>query len=445
MFEALAIHRIHFAFTISFHYIFPQLSMGLALLLVMMKTMALRKKDPVWDSAARLTGKIFAITFLMGVVTGIPMEFQFGMNWAPFSKAAGGVIGHTLAMEGMYAFFLESSFIGLFLFGEKRLGPKGHWFAALMVFVGAWLSGWFIIATNAWMQHPVGYTLGANGEILLESFWSLVINHWAIWEYVHNMSGAVITGSFAVTALGAFYLLKKKHVEVAKRLVGLGVVVGTAACLFQLAPSGHAQAMLVAKHQPATLAAMEGLFETQKGAPLSLMGVPNAEEERLDYAIRIPKMLSMLATMNPNGEVKGLKDFPKEDWPDQLFLLFHSYHAMVGLGMFFIGLTLFSLWLLWKRRLFETRWLLMIWALAFPLPIVANTLGWMTAELGRQPWLIFGLMRTADGSSTNVPMSVLIFSLVGFVLLYSLLALLFVFMISKIVQQGPSQGDHHAA
>lgn len=443
MFEALAVQRLHFAFTATFHYLFPQLTMGLALLLVVLKTRALQTQDETWNRAARLIGRIFGISFLMGVVTGIPMEFQFGMGWSAFSKAAGGVIGQTLAMEGTFAFFLESSFIGLFVFGEKRLGPKGHWFASFMVFLGSWLSGYFIVATNAWMQHPVGYRLGENGEILLDSFWSLLVNRWAFWEYIHTMSGAVITGSFAVAALGAFYLLKGKHAEVAKRYVRVGVVAGAVSSLFQLMPSGHHQAQLVAKHQPATLAAMEGLFDTEVGAPLSLAGLPNMEEERLDYAIRIPKMLSLLIDFKTDTEVKGLKEFPKEDRPDLVPLLFQSYHAMVALGMYFIGLMLLSLWMLRGGKLFENRWLLRALAFSFPLPFLANSLGWMTAELGRQPWLIHGLMRTAEGSSPSVSAGLGIFSLAGFTAIYLLLFVLFVFLIAREIQHGP-EGESHA-
>ena len=208
--DALTIHRLHFAFTVTFHYIFPQLTMGLALLLVVLKTMALRTGNEHYNRAARFWARIFAINFAMGVVTGIPMEFQFGTNWARFSKSAGGVIGQTLAMEGVFSFFLESSFLGLFLFGEKRLGPKGHWFAGFLVFLGSWLSGFFIVATDAWMQHPVGYALGPHGEILLSSFWALLLNPWLFWQYLHNMIGAVVTGSFAMAAVGAFYLLVKR-------------------------------------------------------------------------------------------------------------------------------------------------------------------------------------------------------------------------------------------
>src|SRR5580765_481302 len=209
--DALTLHRLHFAFTVTFHYLFPQLTMGLALLILVLKTMALRTGNEHYHHAARFWAKIFAVNFAMGVVTGIPMEFQFGTNWSAFSKVAGGVIGQTLAMEGVFSFFLESSFLGLFLFGERRLGPLGHWFASLMVFVGSWLSGYFIIATDAWMQHPVGYEVAQDGHMQLTSLWSLLLNQWALWQYAHNMLAAVVTGSFVMSALGAFYLLSHQH------------------------------------------------------------------------------------------------------------------------------------------------------------------------------------------------------------------------------------------
>ena len=273
--DANKLDRIQFAFTITYHYLFPQLTMGLAPLIVIFKTLAIWKKDERWNETARFWGKIFGITFLFGVVTGIPMEFQFGTNWATFSKYAGGVIGQTLAMEGMFAFFLESSFIGLFLFGEKRLGQKLHWLSAVLLFVGTWLSGWFIIATNAWMQHPVGYATTADGSVQLTSFWSLVLNEWAVYQYMHNMGGAVVTGSFAVAALGAFYILSRKQIEYGKLFMKVGVIAGCISSIWMLAPSGDLQGRMVAKHQPVTLAAMEGLFESAEGAPLVLIAQPD--------------------------------------------------------------------------------------------------------------------------------------------------------------------------
>ena len=270
--SAVDIHRLHFAFTITFHYLFPQLTMGLALLIVVLKSLALWKRDDLSNKAARFWGRIFALNFAMGVVTGIPMEFQFGTNWAAFSKSAGGVIGQTLAMEGVFSFFLESSFLGLFLFGEKRLGPTLHWLSAVLVFLGSWLSGYFIIVTNAWTQHPVGYEIGTTGELVLTSIRELLLNPWIFWQYLHNMTAAVVTGSFVMAGLGAFYLLMKQHEEYGRLFVRVGVVAGLAATLLMVFPTGDGQGRMVALHQPVTLAAVEGRFESAAGAPLALVG-----------------------------------------------------------------------------------------------------------------------------------------------------------------------------
>jgi len=277
--DALTVHRLHFAFTITYHYLFPQLTMGLALLILILKTMALRTGNEHYNRAVRFWAKIFGINFALGVVTGIPMEFQFGTNWAAFSKAAGGVIGQTLAMEGVFSFFLESSFLGLLLFGEKRLGPRGHWFAALMVFIGSWLSGYLIIATNAWMQHPVGYTLGPQGEILLSDFWALLLNPWALWQYAHNMNGAVLTGCFVMASVGAFYLLSHKYEEYGRTFVRIAVIVGVVSSVLQIFPTGDAQGRMVALHQPVTLAAMEGRFLGLPAIAVSLAGKAGAHFE----------------------------------------------------------------------------------------------------------------------------------------------------------------------
>ncbi len=308
--QALDVHRLHFAFTITFHYIFPQLTMGLALLLVYLKTKALRTNDDHYNRAARFWGRIFGINFAVGVVTGIPMEFQFGTNWAAFSKAAGGVIGQTLAMEGVFSFFLESSFLGLFLFSEKRLGRIGHWLSAFPVFLGSWLSGYFIVATDAWMQHPTGYRLGADGAIELASFWELLLNKWALWQYAHTMLGAVQTGCFVMAAVGAFYLLTKRDEIYGRTFVKAGVLVGTIAALLQLFPTGDMQGKLIAKNQPATLAAMEGLFESRQGAPLAILGQPDVEKRKLDNSLEIPSMLSFLTYRQWRADVKGLSEFP---------------------------------------------------------------------------------------------------------------------------------------
>ncbi len=443
--SALDIHRFHFAFTVTYHYLFPQLTMGLALLIVILKSIALRSGDEHYHRAARFWAKIFGINFAIGVVTGIPMEFQFGTNWAEFSRAAGGVIGQTLAMEGVFSFFLESTFLGLFLFGEKRLGPIGHWISAVLVFIGSWLSGYLIVATDAWMQHPVGYRVLSNGEIALSSFWGLVLNRWALAQYAHNMIGAVQTGCFVMAAVGAFYILSKRELFYGKTFLRIGVYVGIIAAVLQLFPTGDIQGKLVADHQPVTLAAMEGLFVSQEGAPLAILGQPDVQKRRLDNPLEIPSMLSFLTYREWKGHVRGLDSFPESDWPDTIELLYYSYHVMVGLGTLFIAIMGLAAILLWRQKLFETRWLLWIVMLSAPLPYIANTAGWMTAELGRQPWLIYGVMRTAHGFSPRVAAGNAWFTLIGFMGMYTLLSILWLFLVYREIEQGPEPEIVHAA
>jgi cytochrome d ubiquinol oxidase subunit I len=439
--DGLTVHRIQFAFTVTFHYLFPQLTMGLALLIVVLKTLAIRSGNPHYDDAARFWGRIFGINFVIGVVTGIPMEFQFGTNWAQFSKMAGGVIGQTLAMEGLFSFFLESTFLGAFLFGEKRLGPRLHWLAAFLVFLGSWLSGFFIIATNAWMQHPVGYTVNPDGSFSLAGLTALLTNPWLIWQYLHNMTAAVVTASAVMTALGAFYLLSHQFENFGRTFVRIGVTAGLIASSLMLFPTGDQQGRNVATYQPVTLAAMEGLFRNEKGAPLVLLGQPDLAQLKLDNPIEVPRVLSFLTYRRWKAEVHGLTEFPKDQWPDNIALLYYTYHIMVGLGTIFIGVFALSAFLLYRGRLYDTP--LILWALMLmaPFPYIATTAGWMTAELGRQPWLVHGLMRTAAGSSTQVSVGNGLFTLLGFMGMYSVLAVLFLFLIYLEVQRGPGGGD----
>lgn len=435
--SALLIHRLHFAFTVTYHYLFPQITMGLAPLIFIFKSLALCKRDERYNQAARFWGKIFAVNFLFGVITGIPMEFQFGTNWAKFAQYSGGVIATALAMEGVFAFFLESSFLGIFLFGEKRFGQKIHWLSACMVFLGSWLSGFFIIVTDAWMQHPVGYEIGADGAAHLKSFWSLLFNEWALWQYLHNMGGALVTGSFAMAALGAFYLLSHKQEEYGRLFLRMGVTAAAIAAIFQLWPSGDGQGKLVVKYQPVTLAAMEGLFHTKAGAPIVLIGQPDTEKQRLDNPIYVPKVLSFITHRRWEAEVKGLNDFPQDQWPDNIPLLYYSYHIMVGLGTIFIAITMIAARLLWKQTLFNAHWMLWTLMLSFPFPYIANTAGWITAEIGRQPWVVHGLMRTEHGFSFNVAAGNALFTLIGFMGMYTLLSMLFLLLMWREIEHGP--------
>src|SRR5579883_417757 len=429
--------RIQFAFTIGYHYLFPQFTMGLALLLVILKILYLVRKDERYNTAVHFWGKIFAITFVVGVVTGIPMEFQFGTNWAAFSSYAGGIIAQTLAMEGAFAFFLESAFLGLFLFGEQTIGQKGHLIATILVWLGTWLSGGFIIASNAWMQHPVGYTY-ANGRLNISDWGAVMTNPWILAQYLHTMSGAVVTGAFMMTGLGAYYLLARREIDYGRMFVTLGVIVGLIASVFQLYPSGDMAGLQVTRYQPTKLAAMEGLFQTQSGAGIVILGQPDASKGTIDNPIIIPNVLSFLTYRQWTAVVQGINAFPPDQRPDSIEALYYNYHIMVGLGTIFIAIMGLALFLLWRRWLFQARWMLWILMLATPFPYIANTAGWFTAELGRQPWVVFGLMRTVHGSSPLLSTGNIIFTLLGFAGIYLLLGLLYVLLVVSEALSGPT-------
>lgn len=439
------IHRLHFAFTITFHYLFPQLTMGLALLIVVLKTVALRTGSEDWDRAARFWGRIFGINFVFGVVTGIPMEFQFGTNWARFSRLSGGVIGQPLAMEGVFSFFLESAFLGLFLYGEKRLSKMAHWFSAVMVFLGSWISGFFIIVTDAWMQHPVAYERLPNGQFEVLSFWKLLLNPWGLLQYAHNMTGAVVTASFVMAAVGAFYILDSRMADFGRIFVKVGVISGCISTILIIFPTGDLHGKYVAHHQPAAMAAMEGLFKSETGAGIVLMGQPNEETGEIDNPIVVNNVLSFLIYGTVKAEVQGLDRFPRDQWPSALPLLFYAYHIMAGLGTYFVLLMVIAAFLLWRGRLYTTRSLLWLLLISFPLPYIANTAGWMTAEIGRQPWLIYGLMRTSEGYSNTVSAGNGLFTLIGFMGLYALLGLLFTVLVYREISRGPAPSERLVA
>lgn len=444
MTSALLYDRLQFAFTATFHYLFPQLTMGLALLLLYLRSRALATDDEHYQHVADFWTGIFALNFGFGVVTGIPLEFQFGTNWARFSNFAGGVIGQTLAMEGVFAFFLESSFLGILLF-RTRFSRRVQWLAAFMLFVGSWLSGYFILATNAWMQHPVAYRVGEDGRVFVDSLSGLLTNPWLFWQFTHNMTAAVVTASCAVAAVGAYYLLSGQFLPYAKTFLRTGVVVGAIASVLMIFPTGHGNAKQVFDHQPVKGAAFEGLFTTERGAGLYLMGQPNVETMTIDNPIEIPGALSFLVYKDLYAKVKGLDAFPRDQWPDNLPLLYYAYHVMAGVGTILavtFGLALLSLW---RGRLYNMKWLLWLLMLSAPFPYIATSAGWMTAELGRQPWLVYGLLRTADGTSPLVHSGNALFTLIGFLGLYLLLGLLFVVLLGKKIQRGPDSTGPQAA
>jgi cytochrome d ubiquinol oxidase subunit I len=426
MSDPLFWHRLQFGFTITFHYLFPQLTMGLALLVLLFRFRG-------EEEAARFWLRVLGINFAVGVVTGVPMEFQFGTNWARFSSFAGGVIGQTLAMEGTFAFFLESSFLALAIYGEKRLGRRKHLAAVAALFAGSWISGYFIIVTNAFMQHPRGHAL-VDGRLQLVDFAAFLFNPWAIWEYLHNMCASVITAAFVVAGIGAFWTLEGRVRDGAPSL-RMGVIAGLAACALQLFPTGDRQGKLLAEHQPVALAAMEGVFRAEKFADLAIIGQPDVDRQRLENPVFVPGMLSFLAYGSFGTTVRGLADFPRDQWPDNIELLYYAYHVMVGLGTLFIALMLAAAWQLWRGRF--TRPMLWLLMLAIPFPYIANTAGWMVAELGRQPWLVYGLMRTAEGTSQHVSAGDVAFTTLGFSGLYALLSIVFLFVVGREIARGP--------
>ncbi len=449
--EAVFAGRIQFAFTIMFHYLFPILTMGLGVFLAVLSTLAWRTGKPVYAEAARFWARIFAINFAIGVVTGIPMEFQFGTNWSRFSAFGGGIFGQTLPMEGVYAFFLESGFLGLFLFGEKRVSRGLHWMAGMGVAAGSLLSGYFIVATDAWMQHPVGFTLNAQGRPVLQSFWAVLLNPYAGWQYLHTINGALVTAAFVTGGIGAFYLLLGRHAEFARMTVKGAVVSGLILAILQVFPTGDMDSKNVVRYQPVKLASMEGLFQTEQGAPLAILGMPDTQHRRLIDPVLAPDVLSFLAYGEFHSSVAGLNQYSKDLWPP-VELTYYAYHIMVGLGSCFILIMLLGTLLLWRGGLYHQRWFLWILMLSVPFPYIANEAGWVVAEVGRQPWLIYGMLRTSAGSSPNVAAGETIFTLLGFAGLYFVLGLLFLLLVGRVIAQGPaggpparpSLGDHGA-
>jgi len=437
-------NRLQFAFTVIYHYLFPQLTMGLAWFLVYWKWQALRTGEEKYNQAARFWAKIFGLNFTIGVVTGIPMEFQFGTNWADFTRYSGGVIGQTLAMEGMFAFFLESALVGALIWGEKKLGPRNHFLAAIGVALGSWISGFFIIATNSFMQHPVGYLIAPDGSLGLASLSTFLLNPWALIQFAHNQTASVVTGSFVVASMGAFYTLRNVYPTQAGLYLRAGTFAGLIASLLVAFPTGDQQAKMVGDYQPVTLAAMEGRFVGGEMAGVNVIGQPNVKERRLDNPIVIPGALSFLAYGTFQSYVHGLEEYPENTWPDNIELLYYSFHLMITMGTIFILIMVCANFQRWRGCLDSTRWLLWVLMLSFPFPYIANTLGWMTAELGRQPWLVYDLFQTRDGYSKVVSNGDTIFTLIGFTGLYFVLGLLFLYLVGREIYHGPEdEGSSH--
>ncbi|HMD03363.1 MAG TPA: cytochrome ubiquinol oxidase subunit I, partial [Candidatus Baltobacteraceae bacterium] len=400
---------------------------------------AWRTGDERTAQSAAFWTRIFAVNFVAGVVTGIPMEFQFGTNWAAFSAKAGSVVGQPLAMEGLYAFFLESVFLGILLFGRERVSPALYTASAACVWLGSWLSGYFIVVTDAWMQHPVGYALLPDGRIEMTSLWSVLNSKFAIWQYAHVIAAALTAGGFIVAGVGAFYLLARRDEGYGHRFLRVGVPVALVASLAVLG-AGDLNGADVTEFQPIKLAAMEGLFESTRNAPLAIIGMPDVANRKLIDPIVVPGMLSALAYGDFSAGVKGLTAYATELWPP-VELTYYAYHIMVGLGTIFIGVTALAAFLLFRKKLFSNRPMLWLLMLSMPFPYIANEAGWVVTEVGRQPWIIYGLMRTAKGVSPNVAGGEMVFTLIGFIAMYFLIGVLFLYLTLREIGLGP---DEHA-
>ncbi len=434
--------RLQFALTIMFHYIYPPLSMGLGLIMVIAEGLYLVKGEERYKTMAKFWTKIFALTFAVGVATGIVMEFEFGTNWATYSRFVGDVFGSALAAEGVFAFFLESGFLALLLFGWDRIGKKLHFFSTLMVCLGAHFSAVWIVVANSWMQTPAGYHIvgeGLRARAEITDFWQMVFNPSSIVRLSHVVVGTWAAGAFLVMSIAAFYLLKKRHISFAKTSLKIALPIALISCILQLI-LGDLSGKVVAKYQPLKLAAFEGLFETTKAAPMTLFGLVNEKEQRIDYAVQIPKLLSYLSFNDKEAEVVGLNAFPKKDWP-KTASVFQIYRVMIFCWAIMFSLSIWGVFLWIRGQLFTSRKTL--WALTFAVlaPQIANQAGWIAAEMGRYPWIVYNLLRISEGLSKSVVASQVLGSIIMFGIVYLFLFAMFIYLLNEKIKHGPEDGD----
>jgi len=436
--EVEILARVQFALTIMFHYIYPPLSIGLGLILVVIESIYLKTKNPFYLQLAKFWTKVFALTFALGVATGIVMEFEFDTNWATYSRYVGDVFGSALAAEGVFAFFLESGFLAILLFGWDRVGPKMHFFSTLMVCLGAHFSAIWIIVANSWMQTPAGYHIvgeGLSARAEITDFWAMVFNPSSVDRLLHSVIGAWLAGAFLVISVAAYYLLKKRHIEFAKSSLKIGLILSLIACVLQFFSGDHS-AKGVAVNQPSKLAAFEGVFKTTSEAPLLLFGIVNTKEQRVDYAIGIPKLLSILSFGDATAEIKGLDQVPRADWPNTA-VIFQTYHIMILMWGVMFFLTLLALFQ-WRRgTLFSSKWTLRALVFSVFCPQIANQAGWVSAEMGRYPWIVWGHLRISEGLSKSVTANQVLGSLIMFTILYFILFLVFLYLLNEKFKHGP--------
>lgn len=436
--DAEILARIQFAFTIAFHYIYPPLSIGLGLILVIMEGLYLKTGNVIFEQATRFWIRIFALIFGIGVATGIIMEFEFGTNWATYSKYVGDIFGSALAAEGIFAFALESGFLGILIFGWNRVSSGVHFFSAIMVFLGSMFSAVWIVVANSWQQTPAGFHIvgeGMNARAEITDFWAMVFNPSSVDRILHVWIGAILAGAFLVLSVNAWYILKNKHLHIAKPSFKIALVVAAVFSVLQLF-IGSRSADGVARNQPMKLAAMEGHYDSASKADMFLLGYVNNREQKVS-GIRIPGGLSFLVHGDFKTPIKGLNAFKADEKPSQINAIFQFYHIMIIMGVSMIALSLFGSWLWWRKKLFEKKWLMMIFVWAVLLPQIANQAGWFTAEMGRQPWVVYGLLKTSDALSKTVTANQIVFSLILFTVVYTFLFGLFLFLLNRKIQHGP--------
>ena len=439
--ETEILARVQFALTIAFHYIYPPLSIGLGLLMVAFKGIYLRTGKKEYDTLARFWTRIFSLTFGLGVATGIVMEFEFGTNWATYSRYVGDIFGSALAAEGVFAFALESTCLGIVLFGWNKVKPIWHFLATLGVFLGSMCSAIWIVIANSWQQTPAGYVIAGEGmqaKAVITDFWAMVFNPSSIDRIWHVWQGAFLAGIFLVLSVHAWYLLKGRHVEISKKAFKVTLIIATVVCLLQLV-SGHSSADGVAQNQPEKLAAMEGHFQTGP-ADLYLFGWVDKQNE-VTHGVKIPNGLSYMIHYDTAAPVTGLDQYPVEDRPGQVNAVFQFYHIMVAIGMFLIALTLYASFLLWRGKLYDKRWLLHIFVWSVLLPQIGNQVGWFAAEMGRQPWIVYKLLRTSDALSKSVTANQILFAIILFTVIYIILFALFIYLMNKKIVHGIDEHD----
>ena len=433
--DPVLLARVQFAMTVGFHFFFPPLTIGLSWLLVIVETLGWKKKDEVYTAIGKFFGKILGLIFAVGVASGIVMEFQFGTNWAEYSKFVGDIFGAPLAAEGVFAFFLESTFLGLYIFGRDRVSKGVHWFSALMVAVGSTISAFWIIVANSWQQTPAGFVI-QNGRAELTNFWAAVFNPSTLPRFFHTFDAALISGAFFMAGVSAYLIYKNKGGEISKKALNLAVIFGLVVSLLEVFPLGHEHGREVAKMQPEKFAALQGLYTSQTGAPIALFAFPTEPPPKLHAPVEIPGLLSWLAFGNVHARIQGINEFPKDDIPP-LFITFVSYHNMVLLGMIFILLMAIAVFKLYKKTLWDSKKFLKLLVWAIPFPLFACQLGWISAEVGRQPWIVYKLLRTSAAASINVSASEILFSIILFAGIYILLGSILIYLLVRKIKHGP--------